>query len=77
MELLLVIIILIFILPWLLRNTLPWLLQWFIRRQTRKFMNSAFPGGMPGQTALQITGSNQDNGHVPSARKSTARWENT
>lgn len=48
MEVLLVILIILFVLPWLFRKTLPMLLQWFIRRQTRKFMDGAFPGGMPG-----------------------------
>lgn len=67
MELLLVIIILLFILPWLLRNTLPWLLQWFIRRQTRKFMNGAFPGGMPG--ANGPANNRQQPGRRPRAKR--------
>ena len=63
MELLLVIIILLFILPWLLRNTL----QWFIRRQTRKFMNGAFPGGMPG--ANGPANNRQQPGRRPRAKR--------
>lgn len=48
MELLLILIIIFFILPWVFRQIMPSLLRWFIRRQTRRFMNGAFPGGMPG-----------------------------
>ena len=48
MEILLILIIIFFVLPWIVQRTFPWLLRWFLRRQTRKFMNGAFPGGMPG-----------------------------
>lgn len=47
MELLLILIIIFFILPWVFRQIMPSLLRWFIRRQTRRFMNGAFPGGDP------------------------------
>ena len=38
---------------------MPSLLRWFIRRQTRRFMNGAFPGGMPGADGASSAGNRQ------------------
>ncbi len=56
MELLLALLIIFFILPWVFRQTFPWLLRWFVRRQTRKFMGGAFSGGMPGGSGAEAPG---------------------
>ena len=45
MELLLILLIIFFVLPWVMRQVTPWLLQWFIRRQTRRFMDGTFGRG--------------------------------
>lgn len=38
---------------------MPSLLRWFIHRQTRRFMNGVFPGGMPGNDSASAAGHRQ------------------
>lgn len=56
MELLLILLIIFFVLPWVLRQITPWLLRWFIRRQTRRFMGDGFGGANAGTSGSRQSG---------------------
>lgn len=43
-KFLLILFIIFFVLPWILRTTFPWLFRWFVHKQTRKYMDNAFGG---------------------------------
>ena len=50
-KFLLILVIIFFVLPWLLRTTFPWLFRWFVQKQTRKYMDNAY--GAQNQTGEQ------------------------
>lgn len=41
-KFLLILFIIFFVLPWVLRTTFPWLFRWFVNKQANKYMDNAF-----------------------------------